>query len=64
MLIIERKENESIDRALKRYKRKHRRIKLRNELSRRKNFVKPSVKRRKEVLSAIYKNKKQIESNP
>jgi small subunit ribosomal protein S21 len=54
MLIIERKEGESIDRVLKRYKRKHRNVKLRRELSDRKYFTKPSVKRREEVLKAAY----------
>lgn len=59
MLIIERKDGESIDRMLRRYKRKHRNVKLRNELRRRKEFTKPSVSRRKEVLKAIYKEEKQ-----
>jgi small subunit ribosomal protein S21 len=59
MLIIERKDGESIDRMLRRYKRKHRNVKLRNELRRRKEFTKPSVNRRKEVLKAIYKEDKQ-----
>lgn len=58
MLIIEVKEGESIDRALKRYKRKHRETKVMKELRKRKEFVKPSVKRRAEVLSAIYKERK------
>ena len=63
MLIIERKEGESIDRFVKRYKRKHRNTKLRDELRRRKQFTKPSVKRRREILKAAYKNKKQAENN-
>lgn len=54
MLIIERKDGESIERVLKRYKRKHRNVKLRRELSDRKYFTKPSVKRREEVLKATY----------
>lgn len=54
MLIIERKEGESIERVLKRYKRKHRDVKLRRELRERKFFTKPSVKRREEVLKASY----------
>ncbi len=54
MLIIERKDGESIERVLKRYKRKHRNVKLRRELSERKYFTKPSVKRREEVLKAAY----------
>ncbi|RME97979.1 MAG: 30S ribosomal protein S21 [Bacteroidetes bacterium] len=59
MLIIERKDGESIDRMLRRYKRKHRNVKLRNELRRRKEFIKPSVLRRKEVLKAAYIQSKQ-----
>ena len=58
MLIIEVKEHESIDRALKRYKRKHSSTKVMRELRRRKHFTKPSVERRKEVLKAVYKDKK------
>lgn len=58
MLIIEIKEGESIDRALKRYKRKHRETKVMKELRKRKEFVKPSVKRRAEILSAVYRDKK------
>ena len=58
MLIIERKDNETIDRALRRYRRKYRQTKVRNELSRRKQFTKPSVKRRHEILKATYINKK------
>jgi len=58
MLIIEVKDGESIDRALKRYKNKHRKVGLIQELRRRKEFVKPSVIRRKEVLKAEYINQK------
>jgi len=58
MLVIDRKDNETIDRALKRYKNKHRRTKLRQQLNSRKYFTKPSVKRREELISAAYKNKK------
>ena len=58
MLIINVKEEESIDRALKRYKRKHRDTKVIKELRRRKNFTKPSVERRDEMLSAVYRLKK------
>lgn len=58
MLIIEVKDGESIDRALKRYKNKHRRVGVIQELRKRKEFVKPSVLRRKEILKAEYINKK------
>ena len=57
MLIINVKDDESIDRALKRYKRKFQSIGLIKELRKRRNFEKPSVKRRNEVLSAVYRQK-------
>jgi small subunit ribosomal protein S21 len=58
MIIINVKEGESIDRALKRYKRKHRNIKLRDELRERKYFTKKSVKRRNEIQNIIYREEK------
>ncbi|TXB69414.1 30S ribosomal protein S21 [Phaeodactylibacter luteus] len=59
MLIIEVKNGENIDRALKRYKRKHRKVGVLQELRSRKHFTKPSVERRKEVMKAAYKLQKQ-----
>ena len=58
MIIIEVKDSETIDRALKRYKRKHRDVGVIKEVRRRKQFTKPSVRRRAEVLKAIYMLKK------
>ena len=57
MLIIDVKDTESIDRALKKYKRKFERAGTMRELRRRKHFTKPSVERRAEMLKAIYKQK-------
>ena len=57
MLIIDVKDSESIDRALKKYKRKFERAGVLKELRRRKHFIKPSIKRRATVLKAIYKQK-------
>jgi len=54
MLIIKVKEGEKIERALKRYKNKHRKTKVMNEVRDRKNFKKKSVKRREEKNKAIY----------
>ena len=54
MLKIIIKEGESIDRALKRYKRKHRNIKVMQNLREGQFFTKPSVKRRREVQKASY----------
>ncbi|WCL81491.1 30S ribosomal protein S21 [Saprospira sp. CCB-QB6] len=58
MLIIKVKDNEPIDRALRRYKRKVRNTKLLREFRKRKHFEKKSVQRRHEVLKAIYKDEK------
>ncbi|PHN07480.1 30S ribosomal protein S21 [Flavilitoribacter nigricans] len=58
MLIIEVKESENIDRALKRYKRKVQQTKILRELRDRKEFKKPSVQRRNQILKAVYKEKK------
>ncbi len=58
MIIINVKDGESIDRALKRYKRKHRDVQVVKELRRRQHFTKPSVRRRNEILKAQYKNQK------
>jgi small subunit ribosomal protein S21 len=61
MLIIDVKDNESIDRALKRYKRKFINTRQLQELRRRKHFTKPSVSRRKEKLKAAYKLHKELD---
>ena len=58
MLIIEVKDNENIDRALKRYKRKFQNTKLMHELRARKFYTKPSIQRREEILKAVYKEQK------
>jgi small subunit ribosomal protein S21 len=62
MIIINVRDDETIDRALKRYKRKHRDTRIVNELRDRKHFTKKSIKRRKEKLSAIYREKKYSEN--
>ena len=58
MIIINVKDSETIDRALKRYKRKQQKIGIIKELRRRKQFTKPSVQRRTEMLKAVYRMKK------
>lgn len=55
MLIVEVKDGEAIDKVLKKYKRKFEKAGILKELRRRKNFTKPSIKRRTEVLKAVYK---------
>ncbi|MBL7829645.1 MAG: 30S ribosomal protein S21 [Saprospiraceae bacterium] len=58
MLIIDVKDSESIDKALKKYKKKYEKSGVLKELRRRKQFTKPSVTRRSEVLKAEYKMQK------
>ncbi len=58
MLIINVREGENIDRALKRYKRKSINTRVIRELRERREFTKPSIKRRKEKLKAAYRLKK------
>lgn len=57
MLIIDSKDCENIDKALKKYKKKFEKAKILLQLRERQSFTKPSVRRRGEVLKAIYKQK-------
>ncbi|MGV8946162.1 MAG: 30S ribosomal protein S21 [Lutibacter sp.] len=63
MLIIQVKEGENIDRALKRYKQKTRRTKLINNLRDQKQFTKKSVLKRKKLANAAYKQMLQNQEN-
>ena len=58
MIIIDVTKFGSIEQALKVYKNKTNKIGTVRELRDRQVFVKPSVKRRKEVLKAVYMEKK------
>ena len=60
MLIVEVKDADSLDKALKKYKRKVDRTGLIKEVRERKHFTKPSVKRRKELLKAEYLKDKEL----
>jgi small subunit ribosomal protein S21 len=55
MLIIDSKDCENIDKALKKYKKKYEKSRTLNQLRARQSFTKPSIKRRTEVLKAVYK---------
>ena len=59
MIVINVKENESIDKALKRFKKKFERTGVLKELRSRTAFTKPSVKRRHEIIRAAYRQKMQ-----
>lgn len=54
MIIVPIKEGENIERALKKFKRKFEKTGAIRELRARKNFEKPSVKRRAAKMKAIY----------
>jgi small subunit ribosomal protein S21 len=55
MLLINVKDNETIDRALSRYKKKVKDTQLLKEVRRRKNFEKPSVIRRATIHKALHR---------
>lgn len=57
MIIIDMKKEKSIESALKTYKSKVQKIKQIQKLRERQEFVKPSVKRRAELLKAVYVEK-------
>jgi small subunit ribosomal protein S21 len=54
MIIVQVKENENIEKALKKFKRKFERTGIIKELRARQAFEKPSVKNRKKMVKAIY----------
>ncbi len=54
MLVVQVKEGENIERALKRYKRKFDRTKTLKQLRNRKTFLKPSVLNRAQNQKAKY----------
>lgn len=56
-LIINLKENESIEKALKRFKKKFEKTGILKELRARTAFEKPSVRRRSEIIRAAYRQK-------
>jgi len=55
MLIIDSKDCENIDKALKKYKKKYEKSRVLNQLRDRQSFTKPSIRRRTQVLKAVYR---------
>ncbi len=63
MLIVDARDTDSIDKALKKYKKKFEKAGILRELRKRQNYVKPSEQRRNELLKAQHRDKmKQKES--
>lgn len=54
MLIVDARDSESIDRALKKYKKKYEKAGILKELRARQTYTKRSVKKRNVVLKAAY----------
>lgn len=54
MIVVQLKEGENIERALKKFKRKYERTGVVKELRRRQAFQKPSVAKRKQMQHAVY----------
>jgi small subunit ribosomal protein S21 len=63
MLSIPVKENDNIERCLKRFKKKFDRTKKMKELRSRREFVKPSLTNREAKKKAVYKNGKSLKED-
>ncbi len=63
MIEINVKENESIDKALKRFKKKFEKTGVLRELRARTNYEKPSVSKRAEKIKAAYRQKMYANEN-
>ena len=63
MIIVNIKENESIDKALKRFKKKFEKTGVLKELRSRTSFEKPSVSRRNEIIRAAYREEQRRKEN-
>ncbi len=63
MIIVPVKEGESIDRVLKKFKRKFEKTGVVKELRIRQKFTKPSVVKREQTLKAIYVQQMQTEND-
>lgn len=63
MIIVNVKENESIDKALKRFKKKFEKTGVLKELRARTSFEKPSVRRRTEIIKAAYREHMRLKEN-
>ncbi|WP_114751509.1 30S ribosomal protein S21 [Pleomorphovibrio marinus] len=63
MIVVNVKENESIEKALKRFKKKFDKTGVIRELRSRQHFEKPSITRRSEVIRAAYRQKMRDQEN-
>ena len=54
MIVVQLKEGENIERALKKFKRKYEKTGVVKELRSRQAFIKPSIAKRKQKQHAVY----------
>ena len=57
MLIIDVKQSDSLDKALRKYKKKFEKAGVLKELRSRQSFTKPSVRKRDAIQKAVYRDK-------
>lgn len=60
MLVVAVKEGESIEKALKKFKKKFEKTGVVKQLRSRKNFEKPSITKRQTKIKAVYKQQMQL----
>ena len=63
MLIVQVKEGEAIEKALKKFKKKFEKTGVVKQLRSRKNFEKPSITFRQTRIKAVYKQKMQLNAS-
>ena len=63
MIYINVKDNENLDKALKKYKKKYEKIGVMKELRSRQAFENPSITRRMEIKKAAYRSFMQSQEN-
>jgi len=57
MIYVQVKENEPLERALKRFKKKVERVKILKEIKERRYYTKPSIKRKEAKTKAVYRQR-------
>ncbi len=60
MIVVQVKEGETLEKALKKFKKKFEKTGVVKQLRERQKFTKPSIVRRTAVIKAVYKQKLQL----
>jgi small subunit ribosomal protein S21 len=59
MLVVQLKEGDTLEKALKKFKKKFEKTGVVKELRERQKYTKPSVRRRQQKIRAVYRHKMQ-----